>query len=81
MRTEATFDGFSSITFDALRMRAHVSRRHKTAGVFRLAYPPALSGESIGVLMRKSDGCLDWQSYKDGIPCPMPIFEVVCTMI
>ena len=75
MRTEATFDGFSSVTFDVLKMRAHVSRRHGTAGVF------CLTGESLGALMRKPDGRLDWESCGDDLPCPMPIFEVLCTMI
>ncbi len=80
MKTEATFDGFSSITFDELGMRVHVSRKHGTAGVFRL------TGESLGALMRKPDigsvSCLNWASCRiDGPPCPMPIFEVVCTMI
>lgn len=75
MKTEATFEGFSSITFDKLGMRVQVSRKHGTAGVFRL------TGESLGALMRKSDGCLDWEYCYDDLPCPVEVFEVVCTMI
>lgn len=75
MRTKPTFDGFSAITFYELGMRVHVSRSHRTAGVF------TLTGKPVGALMRKPDGCLDWEYCRNDRPCPVEIFDVVHTMI
>ena len=77
----ATFDGFSSVTFDELGLRVHVSRSHRTAGVFRLvSVARGLHGESVGALMRKPEGWLEWQSCGND-PCPVEVFDVVRTMI
>lgn len=75
MRIEVNFDGFSSVTFDKLGLRVQVSRQHQVAGVF------SLTGKSIGALMRRVEGWIDWQSCSNGRSCPVEIFDVVCTMI
>ncbi len=75
----ATFDGFSSITFHKLGMRVHISRRHRTAGVFRLS--AGVHGASIGALTRKPEGRLDWQPIGNDRPLPAEILDVIATMI
>jgi hypothetical protein len=79
----ATFDGFSTITFDDLAIRVHVSRKCRTAGVFSLISvdtPNVLHGECLGALLRHPAGHLDWRSCED-TPCPVEVIHVVATMI
>lgn len=80
MNDQTTYSGFSSITFDELGLRAHVSRSRRTAGVFDL-----MTQKTIGVLIRRPEGRIDWQSLPEigqsEVPCPIEIFDVVCTMI
>ncbi len=70
------FDGFSSITFDKLGLRARVSRVHRIAGVSDL-----VTRQTIGALKRQVEGQIDWASFGDNRPCPVEIFNVVATMI